>query len=196
MKYLFALIASTFLIGSISTTAFAESQTTITTAQGLTDAQKAELASAAAKMVAENASGAGDVNNAKRVKEWVDIGTQIGSGIASTARELGVAANDFVKTPVGKMTAAIIVWHFMGSSIIHIAFGMTWLLVVGSIWYFLYRRTAFKIVTTEYEAGKGPSGAKRTVEKKPVDLSDGQNGTFIVGSLIIAAIGIISIATF
>ena len=191
MKYVLALIASLLFIGPVLA-----DETTLHTQGSLTKEQESTLAAQAAKMVADNASGANDVSNAKKVKEWVDIGTEIGAGIASTARELGVAANDFVKTPVGKMTAAIIVWHFLGSSIIHIMFGMTWLLVVGSIWYSLYRRTGFKVTTTDYEAGKGPNGTKRVVTRVPEDLSDGQNATFILGSLIIVAVGIISIATF
>lgn len=191
MKYVLALLISIFLINPI----FA-AETTLQTQGYLTDAQKAELAQQAAKMVADNASGASDVSSAKRVKEWVDIGTAIGSGLASTAHELGIAANDFVKTPVGKLTAAIIVWHFMGSSIIHIVFGTMWLLIIGSIWFDLYRRTAFKISKIDYEAGKGPNGVKRSVTRQPVDLTDGQNATFIVGALFIVAVGIISIATF
>lgn len=194
MKYVIALIASLFLFAPILT--LAESETTITTASALNNQQKAELAAQAAKMVADNASGVADVSSAQHIKEWVDIGTEIGAGLASTAKELGIAANDFVKTPVGKLTAAIIVWHFMGSSIIHIMFGSLWLLVVGTVWYFLYRRIAFKTAVINYEAGKGPNGQKRVTTREPIRLTEGQNGTFIFGSLIIAAIGIITIATF
>lgn len=193
MKYVLALLASIFLISPILTFA---NDTVIPTLGSLNDEQKAALAAQAAKMVADNASGVNNVSSAKQVKEWVDIGTAIGSGLASTAKELGIAANDFVKTPVGKLTAAIIVWHFMGGSIVHIAFGTTWLLVVGSLWVFLYRRASVRVTKTEYEAGKSPNGIKRVTVRDAVKLTDGQNGTFIVGSLIIVVVGIITIATF
>ena len=192
MKYILALIASLFLVGPV----LAESSTQITTTQSLTDAQKAELASQAAKMVADNASAPTDVRAAAHVKEWVDIGTAIGSGLASSAKELGVASNDFIKTPVGKLTATVIIWHFLGSTVVHLVAGTLWLTIVGSVWYFLYRRTAFRLVNTEYETGKGPNGTKRIIVREPIRLTEGQNGTFIVGSLIIAAIGVITIATF
>lgn len=158
MKYILALITSLFLVTPVLT--FAESQTTITTASGLTDEQKADLSAQAAKMVADNASGATPSTKAKEFQQWVDLGTAIGSGLASTARELGVAANDFVKTPVGKLTAGLIVWHFVGSTLIHIGFGVLWLLTMGTVLYVLYRRMSYKTTTTNYEAGKGPNGEK------------------------------------
>lgn len=194
MKYVLAVIASLFLLSPTLT--FADSQTTITTAQGLTDEQKALLAAEAAKMVTENPTGKFSTTKAKEFQQWVDLGTAIGSGLASTAKELGIAANDFVKTPVGKLTAGLIVWHFVGSSAIHLVFGSLWLLLVGSFWYSLYRRTAFKVTVTDYETGKGPNGAKRTTIRSNVDLTEGQSGTFIVGGLIIAAVGVVTLATF
>ena len=147
-------------------------------------------------MVADNASGAITPTKAKEFQQWVDLGTAIGSGLASTARELGVAANDFVKTPVGKLTAGLIVWHFVGGTIIHIAFGTTWLIVVGTVIFCLYRRMSTKVTVTNYEAGKGPNGEKRVTTRTSVNLTDGQNGFFIVASLITVAVGCISIATF
>lgn len=46
--------------------------------------------------------------------KWAELGKSIGIGVVSAARELGVAANEFAQTDVGKVTVAVIVWKFMG----------------------------------------------------------------------------------
>jgi len=55
---------------------------------------------------------------AATAREWADIGKGVGQGLAATAKELGVVANDFVKTPVGKLTAGLIIWNYAGDQIL------------------------------------------------------------------------------
>lgn len=195
MKYILALILSLTFVAPI----FAESQTTITTAGKLSEEQQATLAAQAAKMVADNATNASGVvspSTAQNVKQWVDVGTAIGAGLASTARELGIAANDFVKTPVGKLTAGIIIWHFMGSSLVHIVFGLLWLIALIPVWIVLYRRISATVSVTTYDDGKGPCGIKRQVIREPHKLTEGQSFGFVIFGIAILVIGVSTLLTF
>lgn len=160
----------------------------------LTSEQKAKLQLEAAQM--ENAESTTTVSTAK---QWVDIGTAIGSGLASTAKELGVAANDFANTPVGKISMLLIVWHFFGSEAVHILFGAFWLLIMLPTWLWVYRRTWFITTITTYESGKGPDGKKKVVEKSTVSDSDVGDGTqFALWAFLVIglAVGVISIFSF
>lgn len=86
---------------------------------------------------------ANDIKNgddsATKAKEWVDIGNSLGQALAGTARELGVAVNDFAKSPVGHLAIALIIWKVLGGTIIHFAGGL-FSLIVLMFWWRLYRR--------------------------------------------------------
>lgn len=85
---------------------------------GLTEAQKAQLVQQAEQM--KNAT---PLDTANKVDQWVNIGEKIGKMLGGAAKEVGIAVNEFVQTPVGKMTAVLIVWNYMGSMIVHVLSG-------------------------------------------------------------------------
>ena len=93
---------------------------------GLTTEQKAQLASQIEQMKKETNSLPITTDN---VNEWTRAGQQFGQMLGGAAKEVGMAVNDFVKTPVGKMTAALIIWHYMGNSIIHFVMALIVLFV-------------------------------------------------------------------
>lgn len=160
----------------------------------LSDEQKAQLALTAAQLAHEH-----DTSSATAVKQWVDIGTAIGSGLASSAKELGIAANEFANTPVGKFTIVIIAWHFMGSEVVHIGFGLLWLITLLPVWVYLYRRTWFTTKIETFETGKGPDGKTKVVTKtvnSDRDVSDSVSGLLWVSLIVILAVGVISTFTY
>lgn len=53
----------------------------------------------------------------------LDFSEKFGKMIASTAREVGVATNEFVQTPVGMLVAALIVWNYIGQDLVQLLFG-------------------------------------------------------------------------
>ena len=81
-----------------------------------------------------------DAPTVKKVAEWATLGQQFGAGLAQTAKELGIAANDFVNTPVGKLVAAIIVWKLVGGAAVHIIAGVAFFIVATPIWMYNWRR--------------------------------------------------------
>lgn len=122
----------------------------------LSEAQKADVLSSVAKAAEGSGlgSGAGAVATAvatstpQKVSEWVDVGTKIGQGIGGAAKEVGIAVNEFVKTPVGMAVMGIFVWKFMGGVIVHVVGGvLVWLFGFGFVIY-LQRITCR--ITKEY----------------------------------------------
>lgn len=89
---------------------------------GLTAAQTAELVIQAEKM--KNATADPDAI-AEVADKWINVGERFGKMMGGAAREVGMAANDFLQTPVGMLTAGVIVFNYIGSPIIHVTVGMT-----------------------------------------------------------------------
>lgn len=193
-KYLYTLMAAVMLTGTMAHVAYADDRVEISTKADLTDAQKAELASQAAKMSAENAAGTTPANTASKVevvKQWVDIGTAIGSGLAASAKELGIAANEFAQTPVGRFTVFLIAWHFIGSTLLHVFFALLWFFVLTTIFVWIYRRAAIAKTVTYYDKGAGPNGARKVKKIEPRAISDGLGGAMCVSVAVAVLIFVI-----
>lgn len=77
----------------------------------------------------------------ERLNEWAEKGKGIGMAIGSAAKELGIAANDFLKTDAGKMTMGIILWKMLGHDVTHFIGGFVFFFSLASIWVYIYRRT-------------------------------------------------------
>lgn len=153
----------------------------------LTDQQKAEVIANVTAKVAQNSS-----TSVQRVDEWLNVGERIGKGFAGAAKELGVAANEFVNTPVGKWVAFLIIWHFMGSMMVHVVFGL-FFLFVGIFAINWYVRINKNIVTT-YDADKTDIfGQSRKLSTKSSDISGDMAVTVALVSLILTAIAMITI---
>lgn len=159
MKHIiFAFLTALFISSPVLADQF-----TITVPADLTDRQKAEIQAIAAQKAAE---GPRPGTTTETVKEWVDIGTAIGSGLASSAKQLGIAANDFAQTPVGQFTVFLIGWHFVGEDFIGILFGFVWLVFTIPAWIWMYRRLRYQTIITHYAKGEGPGGATKVIDRK------------------------------
>ena len=72
----------------------------------------------------------------EKVDQWVNIGSNIGKGLAGAAKELGVQINEFSDTKVGQLTVFLIVWHIMGNMIYHFIGGiLVWIIGFLAIWF-------------------------------------------------------------
>lgn len=164
----------------------------------LTEAQKAEVLKTVADKVEATKAGesaASLVAEPQRVGEWIDVGTKIGQMMGGAAKEVGVAVNDFVKTPVGQWTMAIVIWKFMGGPLMHV-FGAVMILVVGIgfIGYFARKYTG---VTIEYDQEKKDMfgrAVKKVVRRKAWDGED--TGWFMVSSAIVILAALIALFTY
>ncbi len=159
----------------------------------LTEAQKAEVI----KQIADASSKNKDVvvPSEEKVEKWVKIGSQVGQGLAGAAKELGVAVNDFAKTPVGQLTMALIVWHMMGGVIVHVVGGV--LIMVVGLWFikFMFNR-AYPDKVTYSKEHKNIFGnfAVENVQRTPVQDDNAAGWLFAAGIVIVA--GLLTIFTF
>ncbi|MDP3953871.1 MAG: hypothetical protein Q8Q06_00450 [bacterium] len=161
---------------------------TIIGTDGLTEEQRAQLALQVAQMKKDNNSPATslvDKVNPEELNKWVDLGKNIGVAIAATAKELGVAADEFLKTNTGKLTVALIVWHIMGPDILGAVGGtIAWFILVSIvIWSFRYFHMKKKVVnkkdsTVEY------------VKRHDFESDDARTGSAVVHVIAFVAITI------
>ena len=74
------------------------------------------------------------------VKEWGSLAKEFGSAIGATAKELGVAVNDFLRTPAGILITVYLFWSKLGGIIIGIPFVMCIWFAFFKVWN-TFRRT-------------------------------------------------------
>ena len=148
---------------------------------GLSEAQKAALVTQAEQMKNESkqmtsASAAASVN------EWADVGEHFGKMIGGAAKEVGIAVNEFVRTPVGMMTAGLIIFNYAGGTIIHVTVGLLLFIVgISLVTWMLKRGTGF---TIEYDKTK-PNwlGNYPVLSKRRDEMSVDLIGTVVCGYL-------------
>lgn len=66
----------------------------------------------------------------KEAQAWGELGANMGKALVGGAKEIGMAANDFASTPLGKVTVAIVTYKLIGRDIIKFFIG-TAILIVG-----------------------------------------------------------------
>lgn len=84
---------------------------------------------------------AGRSSTAAAARDWVDIGNALGEGLAATAQKMGIVANDFASSPLGKLAIVLILWNYMGESIVMILSGFTILIGGTTVWLYQVRKT-------------------------------------------------------
>lgn len=168
----------------------------------LSETQKAEILKSVTEQVAAKTAEpvATKVESASKTaavvtNQWLDIGERIGKGFAGAAKELGVAANDFVKTPVGIMTASLIVWHFAGSMLVHIFAGiMIFIGGGGLLWY--YVKSCRKIERVYDDEKKDVFGRAVLKSETIRPLDDDDKGWMFFMSIVLLATSLITIFTW
>ena len=161
----------------------------------LSEAEKAEVLKAVADKAAEKDAGllavattaatATKEEAPKKVDAWLNVGERIGKMIGGAAKEVGVAVNDFVKTPVGMTAMALIVWHYMGAMVIH-TFGAILVLTVG-LGFIRYYAKQYTAVVIEYDTEKRDyfgRAVKKREERSQWDSGD-VTGFMIATALVI-----------
>lgn len=155
---------------------------------GLSDAQKAQLIQHAEQLRSQST----DTFNVSKVDQWIDVSGKISDVIVQTAVKAGVAVNDFLKTPVGIMTAALIVFHYAGGPIIHVGVGLLILFVsLSFITWFVRRNTG---TTVTYDETKEPNWfGKRPIKKIERERLSGDEFTVVcIGYVLTFAVSLIT----
>lgn len=185
------------LLVGLSSLAIASAKDITLDVSGLSESQIAQIQSDALARKARGLQETGAVlNNAPsvdRISEYAKLGKDLGVGLASTAKELGVAANEFAQTPLGHVAMLLIIYKVIGSSIIHLICGFLWLTSSTAIFIYFFRRMfLYESIITNYD----PTTGKRiNVVRKPMDPTNGdvQGGRLLMGCAagVSAAMGLI-----
>ena len=159
----------------------------------LNEAQKAEII----KQVADASSKTNNVQapTEEKVEKWVKIGSQVGQGLAGAAKELGVAVNDFAKSPVGQLTMALIVWHMMGGVLVHLVGGiLVWVFGFSMLRYFFARTYPSKVTYSKEHKNIFGNFVVESVQKQSVPADEVAG--WIVAAGIVGGVGMFTIFTF
>lgn len=156
-----------FFIGGLmmlSVSAFAGTSQSTVDLRGLTEQQIATLATQANSMKAESAEKVVEKVDkvAEKVDTYADVSVRIGKMLSGAAKEVGIAVNEFVKTPVGMLTAGLILWHYMGGMIVHVVSGWAFLIISFSLLFWYSRRAV--TLNIEYDI----AGGRNWLGKYPV----------------------------
>jgi hypothetical protein len=117
MKKLAILILASVL--SFAAAAGTAQDATSVDVSKLTAAQKAEALKYVASLEATKPDVQGiSEKTREEVGKWGELGVGMGRAAVAAAREVGVAANEFVQTPLGKVTMAVVAYKVIGKDII------------------------------------------------------------------------------
>lgn len=174
----------TVMLLTLSLSAFAIDANDIHNAgfEKLSASQQAALV-AQVEQQAKEAPAVAVEETADKVEKWVNIGAQIGKGLAGAAKELGVAANQFAETPVGVLATWLIIFHFLGGAVIHVIGGLLVWAIGLSMTYTLMRRSQHLEIEYDKDTGK-----KIMVSRSPIPGDDAAAWWFANGVILLAGI--------
>jgi len=227
LKYIYGVILSMVMLTGM---AMAED----TNWKNLTSAQKAQIEAEYKQKVAEaaleNMKSKGPVAEAttavtqkvigaggkviealpttpEKAATWASVGTQVGQALGNAAREVGSAANEFVRTPVGMMTAGIILYKYVGHDMlaqgidlmriaIHILVGSGLFFIGGGIWLWSYRRAKLARVTIEKLVPEKGWRANTVKTITYQNIGEDSAGTHVFFAIAIVVVSIAIIFSF
>lgn len=151
-----------FIAASLALAAFAaNANTTIT----LTPEQAAQLAKASTTD-AKNISAV----VREEASAWGEMGANMGKALVGAAKEVGVAANEFSQTPLGKVTVAVVVYKVIGEDLIGKIVGLGILVTMLGVAVWFLRTSKFSEVEYTYVPVMwGAFNIKRELKRKTSD---------------------------
>lgn len=187
------ILAVFLMITSLS--AFAEDHYLDTS--GLTEQQKAEMAVQVAKLKTEKTEPANISEKVRtEAQAWGDLGANMGKALVGGAKEIGVAANEFAETPLGKITIAVVVFKLMGGPMLHIIAGTIFLLFGWGLGIWMMKTMRIG-VTHEYDYKPflwGMWNRKVVVEESSESNSD-RSWRIITGVIVLIVATVIGLIT-
>lgn len=171
MKKIFAFVVAAIM----ATSAMAVEVDT----RDLTDAQKAALQAQIEQLKTEKSDPQNISKTVRHEAEaWGELGGNMGKALVGAAKEIGVAANDFAGTSLGKVTVGVVIYKLMGKDIVSMITG-GFILIFGfamSTWIITTRR--WSKVQYEYIPVLWGAFQRRRV------VSSDTDGDVVVGKLI------------
>lgn len=125
----------------------------------------------------------------KEASAWGEMGTNMGKAVVSAAKEVGVAANEFSQTSLGKVVVTLAVYKIAGKDIMGVLFGSLILVVfLGISLYLILKKKYTKV---EYQYNPVFWGAFNRKVVKECETDDDIFWAHLVGAGISAVIGLV-----
>lgn len=175
MKNIFVILASVLLMATAS------AQETVDVSK-LTPEQKATLQKTVEQMHTPT-----NVSQVARqeTEKWAELGGNMGKAAVGAAKEIGMAANEFVGTPLGKVTMAVVIYKVIGKDVIGFFVGGAVLIFFVGLAVFFLRMKHFTNVVYDYKPTFFGLYNKRMV------ISGNVSEDWAVGYLVCAGISIV-----
>ena len=184
-------LASLALLISFAAPAFATNPDNINNidVSKLTSEQKVQLLSQVTdlqKQATSSTNISATVRN--EASAWGELGTNMGKAAVSAAKEIGVAANDFVQTPLGKITMGIVIFKVMGGAIIHLVVGVSILMLFLGVALYLVFKNKYGQVEYEYVDGPFNAWKRKRVKTCRIDNDLVVSNYFAAGLVAVAGL--------
>lgn len=112
------LVASALLLSLLAGPAFSCNLTQSDLPDDIRKSLEAECLKKEAEILSAERDGlAIKANTPERISEYANIAGQVSQALVVAARELGVAANDFMQTPAGLLVVFVILFKVLGDTI-------------------------------------------------------------------------------
>ena len=87
----------------------------------------------------QNKNGGTSAVMREEATKWGELGANMGRAAVGAAKEIGMAANEFVATPLGKVTMGIVIYKVIGKDIIKFIMGLGILIFFFSTGHYFLR---------------------------------------------------------
>jgi hypothetical protein len=81
-----------------------------------------------------------EVRVREEAAQWADLGANVGRALIGAAKELGIAANEFSQTGLGKCVVALVVVKLLGGTLAHLAAAVLVMLLGSTFFWYVHRR--------------------------------------------------------
>ena len=165
---------------------------------GMSDSVKAELKADCLKRLGDaaltNASPVPgvDMTDPEALSQWGQVAQEWAKAMGLAAQELGIAANEFLGTGAGKLTAALIIWHVVGDALLGFVLGIPLLITIITVGLRLAK--SLRIEDIKYGEGRTWFGRKKVESIRYKDADDvvmvwiTYIATIVLSAVVIAAV--------
>lgn len=133
----------------LSLNAFAASQNTSIDLSKLTAEQRQAITQQVNDLSAQPTNISATVR--KEAEAWGELGANMGKAMVGAAREVGVAANEFSQTSLGKVVVFMVGYKIVGRDMLGVLFGVLILMFGYSLAIWIFTTKRWSTVKYEYD---------------------------------------------
>lgn len=191
------ILAIFIMLMSVTAIAAVNSDTMVVNGWGkLSQEQQQQILNQISKSASESDASNFVGITPKQLDSYVNLGERFGKMLGGAAKEVGIAANEFVNTPVGKWTLFLIIWKVMGGMLIHLFGGIFIFIMSTSILIWITKRSYCNIVY-KYDETKTNIFGNHPLLRKDIERTNEDVVTvFLLFEAVIIVITLITIFSY